>query len=577
MGFNPHALLAGLTIVVASPLAVQAQSVTNPEIQVGVVQRFGSDPDDQLTLEPLTGDQLTLTFTTGPKVETVRTTKVVLETVEAPLLAPELAERVVLSSHGSFESAEDSANQWRARGIEAEIAQPDSWEVWASREVYSSPLLRRLLLQNLQEQGYTTAFLDSEVLAATPKAAFIANGFRYNRDRVEITSNNRRIRVTQGENTSGARLYGGELRLQPNAYGTYTLVNEVPIETYLRGVVPHEIGAGAPQNTIEAQAILARTYALRNLRRFAIDDYELCASTHCQVYWGLGGTYQKTDQAIAATNGQVLTYGNELVDALYSSTTGGITAPFSDVWNGPDRPYLKSVVDSTQNVWDLASFPLNIEANFRRFISLDQGFNEEEWAHFRWQAESSLAEVTQDLKTYLQAKQHPLAGFNRITQMAVTERAASGRIQILSVATDIGQVDLDKDEVRRALSAPRSQLFYVEPILETPAPTTKAEPDFPTKANQVPEISPPDGSEAQAQGPQPILKGFRFIGGGWGHGVGMSQAGSYRLGALGWSSERIVEFYYPGATVQTLNPSLVFWQEPPSEPTTATTSLSGSP
>jgi len=64
------------------------------------------------------------------------------------------------------------------------------------------------------------------------------------------------------------RLYAGRMRLQPNAHGTYTLVNEVPLETYLRGVVPHEIGASAPYVAVEAQAIIARTHALRNLRRF---------------------------------------------------------------------------------------------------------------------------------------------------------------------------------------------------------------------------------------------------------------------------------------------------------------------
>ena len=155
----------------------------------------------------------------------------------------------------------------------------------------------------LREQGFDRVYLDTAVLEAVPKAAFIANGYRYNRDRFEITSANSRIRVIAGTGPRDRKLYGGTLQLQPNAYGTYTLVNDVPIETYLRGVVPHEIGPSAPRTAIETQAILARTYALRNLRRFAIDDYELCADTHCQVYWGLGGTVTVADQAIVATRG----------------------------------------------------------------------------------------------------------------------------------------------------------------------------------------------------------------------------------------------------------------------------------
>ena len=540
-----------MMLLAALPVAAQAQPIDNPEIEVGVVQRFGEEADATLTLEPFDGDQLTLTFKTGGQPQTVETDQVVIETVMAPLSEPELSERVVLSTHRSFESAEDSAQQWRNRGIEAEIAQPDTWEVWAHRDTYSTPLLRRLLLQNLHEQGYTDAFLDSRVLAEVPKASFIADGFRYHRDRVEITSGNRRIRVIRSGNTAEARLYGGDLRLQPNAYGTYTLVNDVPIETYLRGVVPHEIGLGAPQSTIEAQAILARTYALRNLRRFATDDYELCANTHCQVYWGLGGAAAKSDQAISATQGLVLTYEDELVDALYSSTTGGVTAAFSDVWNGPDRPYLRSVVDSVQGSWDLEQLPLNIEANFRRFISLERGFNEEDWVHFRWAEAGSLEDMTQSLRSYLRDRRHSLQNLSQITAIRVTARALSGRVQTLAVDTDLGTLELDKDEVLRVFDVPRSLLFYVEPMYDLPQ----------NAANQ-------GASEAEAA-PEPVLKGFRFIGGGWGHGVGMSQTGAYHLGALGWSSQNIVEFYYPGAEVKPLSESLTLWR-PSQPPTTAT-------
>ncbi|WLT38597.1 hypothetical protein NON20_01810 [Synechocystis sp. B12] len=62
---------------------------------------------------------------------------------------------------------------------------------------------------------------------------------------------------------------------------------------------------------------------MQNRRRFAADGYELCATTHCQVYYGLSGTSPRADEAIRETAGQVLTYNNQLVDALYSSTAGG--------------------------------------------------------------------------------------------------------------------------------------------------------------------------------------------------------------------------------------------------------------
>ncbi|MEL7223550.1 MAG: SpoIID/LytB domain-containing protein, partial [Cyanobacteria bacterium J06576_12] len=320
------------------PAAVQAQSVQNPEIKVGIVQRFGDEKDDKITLGPLAGDQLTVSFKTGSQTQTVTTDRLQIDIEMQALPTPQLQEWVVLSTHRSFESAEDSATRWQAAGINAEIAQPDAWQVWAKREDYSSPVVRRLLIENLHGAGYTNAFIDSRVVKEVPKVSFTADGFKYARDEFNITSANRRIQLAEGNRTSFRELFAGDMKIQPNSYGNYTLVNQVPVEQYLRGVVPHEIGPGAPRRAIEAQAILARTYALRNLRRFAVDDYEICADTNCQVYFGLADVDAGSDAAIAATAGQVLTYNNELVDALYSSTTGGVTARFTDVWNGEDRP-----------------------------------------------------------------------------------------------------------------------------------------------------------------------------------------------------------------------------------------------
>ncbi|MEM6591237.1 MAG: hypothetical protein AAF651_05225, partial [Cyanobacteria bacterium P01_C01_bin.73] len=60
----------------------------------------------------------------------------------------------------------------------------------------------------------------------------------------------------------------------------------------------------------------------------------------------------------------------------------------------------------------------------------------------------------------------------------------------------------------------------------------------------------------------PVLKGYAFVGGGWGHGVGMSQTGAYNLGRLGWSYDRILQFYYPGTELKPINDALTFWREP---------------
>jgi SpoIID/LytB domain protein len=293
-------------------------------------------------------------------------------------------------------------------------------------------------------------------------------------------------------------------------------------------VVPHEIGPQAPPAAVEAQAILARTYTLRNLRRFAIDDYELCATTDCQVYWGLGDASARADRAISVTRSLVATYENELVDALYSSTTGGVTAPFEDVWDGQARPYLRAVVDSTGSIWDLSQKSLGNEANLREFLNLKQGFNETGWNRFRWSYSTSLTEMAEFLNKYLTNRNHPMAGIQKIESVKVAERAPSGRVLTMEVQTDKGPLEISKDQIRNAFYPPISTLFYLDPMMDE---------------NQV-------------------LKGYTFVGGGFGHGVGLSQTGAYRLAELGWNGEQIVQFYFPGTQIQPLNEAIVFWRDP---------------
>jgi SpoIID/LytB domain protein len=516
------------TAIFISVTALASKTAPKGDItlQVGVIQRFGSEDKDQLTLSSPGKEALKFSFVyQAGKPITLEAKQATLGIQWQSLPQPKLLEFLVLSDHATFETAEDSAKDWRKKGIPVEVAQPERWQVWAKRSVYNSPLVRRWLLQDLKAQGQTFPYLNNNLIKAKPQTALILDGKTYPVDQFTVTSPKALIQVTQGKQK---RLYGGSLKLQPNAYGSYTLVNAVPLETYLRGVVPHEIGPNAPFNAAKAQTIIARTYALRNLRRFAADNYQLCATTHCQVYYGLQETSPQADKAIAETRGMVLTYNNELVDALYSSTTGGVTARFNDVWNGEERPYLQSVIDAPQSLWNLAQRDLSSEASFREFINLKEGFNETGRKVFRWRYPVSLQELSKDLRSYLEKQNHPLANFQTVKSLKIVRRSPSGRVLQLNVTTDAGVVELHKNEARSAFKAPRSTLFYLEPILDQ----------------------------------QKKLQGYAFVGGGFGHGVGLSQFGSYKLAQLGWSADKILSFYYPGAKVQVLNESIIFWQEP---------------
>jgi SpoIID/LytB domain protein len=156
--------------------------------------------------------------------------------------------------------------------------------------------------------------------------------------------------------------------------------------------------------------------------------------------------------------------------------------------------------------------------------------NESGWRNFRWQRSSSLGEMTKSLQKFLKLSGDQETKFKQIKQVKVTERALSGRVQALEVETDTGKIIVKKDEIIDAFDAPDSTLFYLKPEYELNPKNPK----------------------------QPILKGYTFVGGGLGHGVGMSQTGSYRLAKEGWNYSRILNFYYTNTQLKTLRSE--FWQ-----------------
>jgi len=172
------------------------------------------------------------------------------------------------------------------------------------------------------------------------------------------------LRVTQGAHAAvypgrwlsvapdggaGVRVQGkrwrGRILVYVNDRGLLNLINELPVEEYLRGVVPSEMGP-IQYNQVEAlkaQAVAARTYTLRNLGEFSAEGYDICATPRCQVYKGMEVEHPLSDRAIAETAGQVLLYGGRLADTLYSSTCGGHTEDAPVIFPLNQEPYLKGV------------------------------------------------------------------------------------------------------------------------------------------------------------------------------------------------------------------------------------------
>ena len=140
-----------------------------------------------------------------------------------------------------------------------------------------------------------------------------------------------------------ARAYRGALEIFGNTRRTLTVVNELPLETYLRGVVPNELNPAAfgQLEALKAQAVAARTYIQRNMGQYKKEGYDICATDACQVYFGALTEQPLATQAVTETRGIIASYDGKPINALYSSTCGGRTEDAEHIFN--ERvPYLVS-------------------------------------------------------------------------------------------------------------------------------------------------------------------------------------------------------------------------------------------
>ncbi len=156
--------------------------------------------------------------------------------------------------------------------------------------------------------------------------------------------------------------YRGILRFRL-VNGKIRVINVLPLEDYLLGVVPTELGPRAfPElEAQKAQAVAARTYALKNMGGFEKHGYDICDSPACQAYEGMTNEDPLSDQAVRETAGIALYHDNELIDALYTSTDGGATDDVANVFPGRDEPYLRSKSSylASFRKWSLPERPVN--------------------------------------------------------------------------------------------------------------------------------------------------------------------------------------------------------------------------
>ncbi len=408
----------------------------------------------------------------------------------APLESPLEIARQIAGPFASFESADRVAGQWRDRGVAARVAHPGEWEVWA-------PFDAELLDGVSVRPWLRTLTTEIKAVLEGPTGGRTLQG--------PLT-----LEAPNGLLWQGGVLQG-PFRLQQDAYGTWTLLEQVPLERYLEGVVPHEIGAGSPTAALQAQAVLARTWALANSHRFAIDGYHLCSDTQCQVYSDPRQASVAVREAIRATAGKVLTWNDEPIQAWYHASNGGVMAGGEEAWAMDSLPYVQARADGSEAWTSGVTLPLQDASALSSILLRSDGAYGTSHPRFRWTRIYSSAQIAQALRAAGLSTGDPSA-------IRVQERGASGRVLALDVemGRDGDAVRLRLDGIRRTLRRLPSTLFVVEKL----------------------------GADR-----------WRFQGGGFGHGVGLSQAGAIDLAVRGWSAEQILSHYYPGTTLTTVQRS----------------------
>ncbi|HJQ40227.1 MAG TPA: SpoIID/LytB domain-containing protein [Thermoanaerobaculia bacterium] len=163
-------------------------------------------------------------------------------------------------------------------------------------------------------------------------------------DRYTFTTDALDVAPMTGETvTIDKKPYRTVARLFVNARGLLNVVNVLNLEDYLFGVVPAEMGPTIYDEleALKAQAVAARTYAVRNLGQFGSEGFDICPGPACQAYNGFSGEADLSTRAVKETAGLILTYNGQPIDALYTATCGGETSDVGTMFPGRNEPYLK--------------------------------------------------------------------------------------------------------------------------------------------------------------------------------------------------------------------------------------------
>ena len=305
--------------------------------------------------------------------------------------------------------------------------------------------------------------------------------------------------------TIGERRFRGEFLLQRGTIGV-TVVNRLPLEQYLLSVVALELGFRAPSDreAVKAQAVAARTYAVRFRNRREALGFDVFPTDADQVYSGVESEMPEVNAAVGATAGEIVTWQGQPIQALFHSTCGWSTESSAQVFqNGEPVPYLRATTD--------------------RYGQGDRDFYCAVSPRFRWREEWDAATLTSILSQTLPAivRAGASSGVGRVTDVRVAKTTPTGRVAELVVTSTTGTWIVPLGRVREALRPTIQRQLW-------------------SNMFQV---------QVEKNGSGELVK-VAAAGGGYGHGVGMCQFGAVGRARAGWLYTQILSTYYDGTRLE---------------------------
>ena len=284
--------------------------------------------------------------------------------------------------------------------------------------------------------------------------------------------------------------FAGSLEIRDNEDGTQTAINTIDLEEYLCSVISSEMNANSPMELLKAHAVISRSWAIRAIEKPNHEGYDVCADDHCQRYEGLRRMNERAVEAVQATRGQVLMFGDEICDCRYYKCCGGKTEIWRTCWEDIDVPYIQSVK---------CDYCKNPSPKVLRLILNDY---DQETKDFRdWK----VSYTDEELDAIIAEKSG--IDFGEIVDLVPLHRGASGRIDSLKiVGTKHTEVIGKELKIRYWLSKSCLYSSWFEV----------------THKNGI----------------------WTLNGHGWGHGAGLCQIGAAVMAGEGIKYEEILSYYY---------------------------------